>query len=109
MVENYRTTGVLDGETLRQMGEAIGASYLLSVRVSYAERTESGYNAFTGFSSTDEQDVGLFAHLWSPSHGDVVWEADAGAEVSAGDFETTRELDEIIGAACTALANRFPQ
>ncbi len=109
MVVDYLMRGVLDQGTLRRLGEAIRAPYLLNVRISYAERTEAGYRALTGVSTTQEEDVGVFVQLLSPRDGGVVWADEAGAEISAEGSEKTRELERIIGAASEALADRLPR
>lgn len=108
MITAYQNTGVLDGETLTKMADAIGSSLMMQVKVSYATKSETGYNALTGITQTDNQSVGLFAHMWSAQQGDVAWEADAGADVSAGPYTHTRELPTILGRACSALVNTLP-
>ncbi|MHC4234523.1 MAG: hypothetical protein ACYSUQ_05355 [Planctomycetota bacterium] len=108
MVVTYETTGVLDKAMLQQMGDVLDVDHLLHVAVRYSEGSETKYSIWTGYDTTEKQNLGLFAHLWSPEEGDIVWEASGGAEVSASEFETTRSLPEILNVACKELAANFP-
>jgi hypothetical protein len=108
MVTSYDQTGILDKQTLQALGAALEADHLLHVDVAYGAGERTDYSVWTGFSTTRNQELTIFAHLWSPTEGDVVWEAAGGAQVSASELETTRSVPEILGVACRDLAAKFP-
>lgn len=108
MVLAYDRTGILDKETLSAIGEALDADHLLHVEVTYGAGKSTDYNLFTGLSTTRNQRLSIFAHLWSPGKGDVVWEAAGGAAVEATELQRSRSIPEILAVACKDLALKFP-
>lgn len=108
MVVAYDRTGILDKETLSTIGRALDADHLLHVEVTYGAAKSTDYNLFTGLSTTRNQRLSIFAHLWSPAEGDVVWEAAGGAQVEASELQRSRSVPEILGVACRDLAVKFP-
>lgn len=109
MVDAYTSTGVLDQKVLRDMADAVGTNLLLHTSVSYGSETDVNYGGeYVGAYETEAQDIGLFAHLWSASKGDVVWESKSGARSVAGYMETSRGVEEILNAATQALVDAFP-
>jgi hypothetical protein len=79
-IRDYQQTSVLTRTTIDSMSRAIGTRYLLYTRAAYAEG-----NAVS----------------------DVVWEALANGKVSAGEFETSRGIDEILAASVRELVAKF--
>ncbi len=75
----------------------------------YGSGKTTDYNVFTGFETKRNQQLSLFAHIWSPERGDVVWEASGGARVEAGEFQRTRSISEILGVACRNVVARMPR
>lgn len=106
-IRDYQQTSVLTRTTIDSMSRAIGTRYLLYTRAAYAEGNALSGNFLTGYSSRRNQDLQLFLHVWDGRQGDVVWEALANGKVSAGEFETSRGIDEILAASVRELVAKF--
>lgn len=106
-IRDYQQTSVLARATIDSMSRAIGARYLLYTRAAYAEGRSVTGNFLTGYSARRDQDLQLHIHVWDGRAGDVVWEAVASGKVSAGEFETSRGVDEILSASVRELVAKF--
>lgn len=106
-IRDYQQTSVLDKATIDSMGRAVGARYLLYTRAAYSSGKSVSGNFLTGYSTHRDQSLELFVHIWDARRGDVVWEAVATSEVSAAELQTSRSLDEILGANVRELVARW--
>jgi len=106
-IRDYQQTSVIDKATIDSMGRAVGVKYFLYTRAAYAAAKSVSGNFLTGYSTHSDQDLQLFVHIWDTRRGDVVWEAVTNAEVSAGELQTSRGLDEILGASVRDLIGRW--
>src|SRR5690349_1477920 len=106
-IRDYLQTSVLDKATIDSMGRAVGVKYFLYTRAAYATAKSVSGNFLTGYSTRSDQGLQLFVHVWDARRGDVVWEAVSDAEVSAGELQTNRGLDEILGAGVRDLVGRW--
>lgn len=106
-IRDYQQTSVLNRATIDTMSRQAGARYLLYTRAAYAEDRSVAGNFLTGYSSRRDQDLQLHLNVWDGRRGDVVWEALATGKVSAGEFETSRGIDEILTASILELVAKF--
>jgi hypothetical protein len=106
-IRDYQQTSVLNRATIDTMSREAGARYLLYTRAAYDEGRSVSGNFLTGYSSRRDQDLQLHLHVWDGRRGDVVWEALATGKVSAGEFETSRRIDEILSASVRELVAKF--
>lgn len=106
-IRDYQQTSVLTRATIDTMSREVGARYLLYTRAAYGEGRSVSGNFLTGYSARRDQDLQLHLHVWDGRRGDVVWEALATGKVSAGEFEISRGIDEILAASVRELVAKF--
>lgn len=106
-IRDYQQTSVLTRATIDSMSRQVGARYLLYTRAAYEEGRSIAGNFLSGYSSRRDQNLLLHLHVWDGRKGDIVWEAVAIGEVSAGEFETSRGVDEILAASVRELVAKF--
>ncbi|MBU1237970.1 MAG: hypothetical protein KJ634_13735 [Gammaproteobacteria bacterium] len=88
MIEDYRLTGLLGRDTLRQIGAATGTRYLMQLKLAgFAQQSKNRWGML-GFRIFDTQitNLRLFVQLWDGEDGAIVWE---------GAAETTSAYDSV--------------
>jgi hypothetical protein len=111
MIEDYRTTGLLDRDGIRKVGQAIGARYLAQLKLAgFRQESKNRWGAL-GFRIFDTKSTTarLFLQIWDSADGAIVWE---GAVEKTAAYDSVREetvtFDSIIAEAARELVARLP-
>ncbi|MGE0715016.1 MAG: hypothetical protein AB7P02_06210 [Alphaproteobacteria bacterium] len=108
----YRNTGLLDRDTLRRVGEATGARYLVQLKLQSMNQNNRQRFSYFGISllQTQSANARLFLQIWDAEAGRIVWERTAEASRQT---ESIRErpvtMQTIVRAAAADLVREFPQ
>jgi len=107
----YRSVGLFDREPLRQIGEAVGARYLLQLKLQGVDQSSKQRFAYFGVSllQTQSGTVRVFAQIWDSWDGRVAWE---GTVENARQTESIRErrigLQSLFDGTTAALVRQLP-
>lgn len=111
MIEDYRMTGLLDRDTIRQIGQAAGVRYLAQLKLaSFRQESKNRWGAL-GFRIFDTKlsTARLFLQIWDSNDGAIVWE---GAVELTAAYDSVREetvtFNSIIQATARELVARLP-
>lgn len=90
MYVDYSDTGIFEKNSLRKVGEVIGARYLVQLKLSGFSQGSKGRFSFLGLRvyQTKEANIRLFFQIWNSETGVIVWE---GAEEVNYAWDTTKE------------------
>lgn len=111
MIEDYRMTGLLDRDVIRQVGAAAGVRYLAQLKLAgFRQESKSRWGAL-GFRVFDTKisTTRLFLQVWDSHDGAIVWEG-AVELTSAYDSvsEETVAFNRVIQASARELVARLP-
>lgn len=107
----YRNTGLFDRDLLRAVGGAVGARYLVQLKLQSFEHNAKSRFAWFGISilQTQTARAWLFVQVWDAADGRIVWENSA---ETVRQSESVREralgLQETLKAAAAGLVDRLP-
>ena len=111
MYGDYRDTGLLNGEILRQIGEVTKVRYVAQIKVQEFEQIGRDRLAILGLRiiETKAASVRLFFQIWDTKDGTVAWEATQELHV-AYDTITEKPLtfQEVVGRAARELVSKLP-
>jgi len=111
MYINYRDTGLLNREILREVGKVAGARYVAQIKVQSFGQSSKGRFGTLGFRIVETRSAGvrLFFQIWDSSDGTVAWEA---AQELHYSYETISEeplsLPKVVGRAAADLVGNLP-
>jgi len=90
MYVDYSDTGIFKKNSLRKVGEVIGARYLAQLKLSGFNQNSKGRFNFLGLRvlQTKEANIRLFFQIWNSETGAIVWE---GTEEVNYAWDTTSE------------------
>jgi hypothetical protein len=76
MLQNYRTTGIFDQNTLAKIGGAIKVRYLMQLNLASFNQGSHGRFSLLGFRlfQTKYADIRIFIQIWDSVTGSIVWE-----------------------------------
>ena len=90
MYQDYRTTGLLSADVLRQLGSATGVRYIAQLNLQgFAQNSKNRLGVF-GLRIIDTQlgDLRLYLQIWDSKDGTIAWEAMQELRIA---MDTTRE------------------
>ncbi|MDH4150049.1 MAG: hypothetical protein OEV67_05985 [Betaproteobacteria bacterium] len=111
MYIDYRDTGLLNREILRQVGKVAGARYLAQIKVQGFGQSSKERWGTLGFRIVETRSAGvrLFFQIWDSSDGTVAWEA---AQEFHYSYDTVSEeplsLPKVVGRAAADLVAKLP-
>lgn len=108
LVAEYEETGALNQELVRELGAAVGARYLLNVRLTYAGDAAEAPEAFAGRSDYEIQSLRLIAQLWDGERGLLEWRTIGDVTAMASDLMQQRNADEMLAALLPEVAELVP-
>jgi len=90
MYVDYSDTGIFEKTSLRNVGEVIGARYLVQLKLSGFSQNSRGRFSFLGLRllQTKEANIRLFFQIWNSETGAIVWE---GTEEVNYAWDTSKE------------------
>jgi hypothetical protein len=90
MYVDYSDTGIFEKNSLRKVGEVIGARYLAQLKLSSFNQNSKGRFNLLGLRlfQTKEANIRLFFQIWNSETGAIVWE---GAEEMNYAWDTSSE------------------
>lgn len=92
-IQAYQETGIIDRTILQKLSGATGTNYFFFVKLSPPTADRKLTYGLGGLTTTETKSVSAFGLIWSASDGDVVWEGEATANVTTGDYTYTKETD----------------
>jgi len=100
-IENYRVSGIIPRELVKQMGDALGVEYLLYTSLLGSSEVDF-ITIGNSYQKIQTDEVYIQSQVWSTTIGDVVWEGKGGiAKLKnyEGDMVdlTARGLAQVIG------------
>jgi hypothetical protein len=110
-IDDYNRSAILNKETLRKIGEAIGVRYLLYVKLLEQVQTQGlTRGSLSGdLIKTRGKKVSLFGQVWDCTLGDVVWEGTGEVSVESGEMTVVKqEIDELVDIATRSFLNNLP-
>jgi hypothetical protein len=111
MYRDYRDTGLLDRDVLREVGQVTGVRYVAQIKVQRFDQTEKDRLSIFGLRliETKTADMRLFFQIWDSSDGAVVWEATQELHF-AQDSMTEQQvtLHEVVSRAAQELVLKLP-
>ena len=108
LIEEYEETGQLNPELVRELGEAVGARYLLNVRLTYAEEAGYGPGDFVGEVEYHGQGLRLIAQLWDGERGVLEWRTVGDVTAVSSDLMRPRSVDDMLEAILPEVATLVP-
>ena len=92
MMKNYRETGILNKNSLNEIGSKLNSRYLLYTRLnSYVSAQTKNYDKFGNYTSVVEE-IEFYSQLWDAEKGDIVWEGYGGSAQLANSSEKSKDL-----------------
>jgi len=111
MYSDYRDTGLLNRDILRQVGEATGVRYVAQIKVQNFGQTQKDRFSILGLRliETKTADVRLFFQIWDSKDGGVVWEATQELHFAQETMtEQQLTLNEVVSRAAQELVAKLP-
>ncbi len=113
MYVGYKNTGLLDGQTLHQIAQAVGARYLIQLKLaSFNQEGTGGMLSFMGLSLGHKQtaDLRLSAQIWDGSDGSIVWERSTEQSDTKRSLIVSRtiKMEDIEKSAAEDLIKQLP-
>lgn len=111
MIEDYRTTGLLDRDVIRKIGQAAGVRYLAQLKLAgFRQESKSRWSALgLRIFETKLSTARLFLQVWDSADGAIVWE---GAAELTSAYESVSEetvtFSSIVEATARELVARLP-
>jgi hypothetical protein len=115
MYANYKETGLLDVTLLRKIGPAVGARYLVQLKLgTYDQGSASGgLFSFMGVSLLRQQtgDVRISLEIWDSVDGTMVWEKSDEKSQKKRSLILTRtvNMDDVVESVAKDLVKQLPQ
>ena len=108
LVAEYEETGQLNPELVRELGDAVGARYLLNLRLAYAEEAGYGPGDFVGEVQYRGQGLRVIAQLWDGERGVLEWRTVGDVTAVSSDLMRPRSVDDLLGEVMPELAGLVP-
>ena len=108
LIEEYEETGQLNPELVRELGSAVGARYLLNMRLTYAEEAGYGPGDFVGEVEYHGQGLRLIAQLWDGERGVLEWRTIGDVTAVSSDLMRQRSVDDMLDAILPEIAAIVP-
>lgn len=108
LVAQYEETGQLNPELVRELGDAVGARYMLNLRLTYAEEAGYGPGDFVGEVQYRGQGLRLIAQLWDGERGVLEWRTIGDVTAVSSDLMRGRSVDELLEVLLTEVAAIVP-
>lgn len=108
LIEEYEETGQLNPELVREIGDAVGARYLLNLRLTYAEEAGYGPGDFVGEIEYRGQGLRLIAQLWDGERGVLEWRTIGDVTAVSSDLMRERGVDDLLAAILPQMAEAVP-
>lgn len=108
LVSQYEETGQLNPELVRELGDAVGARYLLNLRLTYAEEAGYGPGDFIGEVEYTGQGLRLIAQLWDGERGVLEWRTVGDVTAVSSDLMRARSVDDLLDEVLPQIAARVP-
>ena len=105
MVMGYGQSGILERDTLQQIGRSLDANYVLLPGMAAFQQSITGRFSFFGFRlfQTRISVLRLTAQLWDTRNGRIVWESSGEATLAAEDVREFRIPFEEIAERLWAI------
>ena len=108
LIEEYEETGQLNPELVRELGDAVGARYMLNLRLTYAEEAGYGPGDFVGEVEYRGQGLRLIAQLWDCERGVLEWRTVGDVTAVSSDLMRPRTVDDLLEAILPEIASIVP-
>ena len=108
LIEEYEETGQLNPELVRELGDAVGARYMLNLRLTYAEEAGYGPGDFVGEVEYRGQGLRLIAQLWDGERGVLEWRTVGDVTAVSSDLMRPRSVDDLLSAILPEIATLVP-
>jgi hypothetical protein len=115
MYANYKETGLFDAALLRKIGPAVGARYLVQLKLGTYDKSSGsgGLFSFMGVGLLHQQtgDVRISLEIWDSVDGTMVWEkSDEKSEKKRSLILTrTVNMDDVVDSVAKDLVKQLPQ
>lgn len=75
MLKSYGSTGILDRDTLKKLGVALGVNYILQPRLISFNQSQSTRFSALGLTlfKTHESSIKIYIELWNVETGEIAW------------------------------------
>lgn len=108
LIAEYEETGQLNPNLVRELGDAVGARYLLNLRLAYAEEAGYGPGDFVGELEYRGQGLRVIAQLWDGERGVLEWRTVGDVTAVASDLMRQRGVDELVNEIMPQIASLVP-
>lgn len=108
LVAQYEETGQLNPELVRELGDAVGARYLLNLRLAYAEEAGYGPGDFIGEVEYRGQGLRVISQLWDGERGVLEWRTVGDVTAVSSDLMRARDVGELLEEVLPQIAARVP-
>lgn len=108
VVAQYEETGQLNPELVRELGDAVGARYLLNLRLAYAEEAGYGPGDFVGEVQYRGQGLRVIAQLWDGERGVLEWRTVGDVTAVSSDLMRPRSVDDLLDEVMPRIAGLVP-
>jgi hypothetical protein len=110
----YKDTGLFDAQSIRRIGQAVGARYLVQLKLaSFDQAGSGGVFSFMGLSLGHQQTatVRLFVQLWDSVDGRIVWERSNEASERKRSLIRARtiKMEDVVKSDVEALIKQLPR
>ncbi len=106
MYRDYQDTGIFDRDTLSKIGQAVGARYLMQLKLAGFSQGSNDRFGTLGLRvlQTLQANVRLFLQIWDSKNGTIAWE---GMDELNYAYDTDREKPVTFRKVVTDAANRL--
>ena len=106
LIAQYEETGRLDAEMVRELSQAVGARYLLNLRLTYPEDAGYGPGDFGG--DYDGQGLRVIAQLWDGEQGGLEWRTVGDVSAVSSDLMRSRSVEDLVDELVPEIAALVP-
>lgn len=111
IIKDYQVTGILDKNILREIGNIMGADYIVQVRlVRFFQDKSSRLSSFgLRIMETREASLGMIIQIWDPKNGLIVWEGIGNATLASEAFRAKNiTFEEITMLLSKKILEKLP-
>jgi ABC-type uncharacterized transport system auxiliary subunit len=110
----YKNTGLFDGQSLHEIAQAVGARYLVELKLgSFEQQTSGGMVSFLGLGlgRRATADLRLTLQIWDGQDGKIVWERSTEQSDTKRSFILTRtvKMADVEKSAADELIKQLPR